>query len=210
MSTLPARRASVMPVPLSRAAEATSYLETAIARMVQSREHAPDCGTFAFTAPQSGAGVTHVVEQVAVELARRTGEAVLIAPSSALDGVTSRDLLAISRLYTNPTRNVWRVLGYSRADTPRGGAADLISIATIPHSFGYMLVDCPALDTAPHVLSLGPHLDGVFLVVAAGETTRSRIVHARRLLDASAVQLVGVILNKRTYPVPNFLYRFFS
>lgn len=210
MSTLPVRRGDVMPAQLPRAEEAASYVETAIARMVQSRERAPDCGTFAFTAPQAGAGVTHVVDQVAVELARRTGEAVLIAPSSALDGVSSRDLLRVCRAHIGAGPNVWRVMGYSNTEGACDGGADLISIAALPDSFGYVLIDCPALDTAPHVLSLGPHIDGVFLVVAAGETSRTRIVHAKRLLDASSVQLLGVILNKRTYPVPGFLYRFFS
>jgi len=208
VSTLPIRRADLMPAPFMGKQQAECYLETAIARMVQSREQAPDCGTFAFTAPQARAGVTHVVEHVAVELARRTGEAVLITPSAALDGMSSRDLMRVCRTcITAP--NVWRAIP-RREQFPDYSDTDLVSIGALSRSFGYMLIDCPALDTAPHVLSLGPHIDGVFLVVAAGETSRTRIVHAKRLLDASSVQLLGVILNKRTYPVPGFLYRLFS
>jgi hypothetical protein len=197
-----------MPAPFIAREHAESYLETAIARMVQSREKAPDCGTFAFTAPQSRAGVTHVVEEVAVELARRTGEAVLITPSAALDGMSSRDLMRVCRTSVTAP-NVWRAIP-RRERFPDYSDTDMVSIGALSRSFGYMLIDCPALDTAPHVLSLGPHIDGVFLVVAAGETSRTRIVHAKRLLDASSAPLLGVILNKRTYPVPGFLYRFFS
>jgi len=198
-------RDDVMPVPFDGAHDAHSYLDTAIARMVQLRERAPDCGTFAFTAPHARAGVSYVVSLVAGELSRRTGEAVLIASSSALDGVSSRDLLRIQRATNAPRQNVWRAVDHTEK-----GEADMVSVAALPHSFGYMLIDCPALDTAPHVLSLGPHIDGVFMIVAAGETSRTRMVHAKRLLDASSVHLLGVILNKRTYPVPGFLYRFFS
>jgi len=206
--SLPVPRADVMPAPMAHSSDAHSYVDTAIARMVQLRERAPDCGTFAFTAPQARAGVTHVVARVAEQLSKRTGEAVLISPSAALDGMSSRDFLRIRRA-PDATGNVWRALGAGAAGA-YSGDPDVIPIAALSRSFGYMLIDCPALDTAPHVLSLGPHIDGVFMVVAAGETTRTRIVHAKRLMDASSVRLLGVILNKRTYPVPNFLYRLFS
>lgn len=206
MSTLPVVASDVM--PFTPGGETHSYLDTAIARMVQLRERAPDCGTFAFTAPHSRAGVSYVISLVGQELSRRTGEAVLIASSAALDRVSSQDLLRIQRATDAPRLNVWRTVGH--ADSGAAHGADMISIAALPRSFGYMLIDCPALDTAPHVLSLGPHIDGVFMIVAAGETSRTRMVHAKRLLDASSVHLLGVILNKRTYPVPSFLYRFFS
>jgi len=209
MTNLPVLRSDVMPVPFSGASDAHSYLDTAIARMVQLRERAPDCGTFAFTAPHARAGVSYVVNLVAGELSSRTGEAVLIASSAALDGVSSHDLLRIQRATNAPRQNVWRAVDHAAA----GGSAveaDMVAVGALPRSFGYMLIDCPALDTAPHVLSLGPHIDGVFMIVAAGETSRTRMVHAKRLLDASSVHLLGVILNKRTYPVPGFLYRFFS
>jgi len=205
---LPATRADVMPAPLMPHADAHSYVDTAIARMVQLRERAPDCGTFAFTAPHARAGVTHVVGRVAEQLSRRTGEAVLVAPSGALDGMSSRDFLRICR-EPHASSNVWRALGSGPAHA-YSGDPDVIPIAALSRSFGYMLIDCPALDTAPHILSLGPHIDGVFMIVAAGETSRTKIVHAKRLMDASSVRLLGVILNKRTYPVPNFLYRWFS
>jgi len=208
MTGVPAVRGDVMPAPFAGAGEAHSYLDTAIANMVRLREGAPDCGTFAFTAPHARAGVSYVVNLVGRELSQRTGEAVLIATSAALDGVSSRDLLRIQRATEAPRQNVWRTIDH--AGSSGAAEVDMVSVAALPRTFGYMLIDCPALDTAPHVLSLGPHIDGVFMIVAAGETSRTRMVHAKRLLDASSVHLLGVILNKRTYPVPGFLYRFFS
>jgi Mrp family chromosome partitioning ATPase len=44
--------------------------------------------------------------------------------------------------------------------------------------------------------------------VAAGLTKRSEIAQARELLDASSVNTLGVILNKRTQPIPGFIYRY--
>lgn len=210
MTNLPVPMGEVMPSPFAETNETQVWLDTAIARMVQLRERAPDCGTFAFTAPQKRAGVSFVVDQVAGELALRTREAVLIAPSAALDGMSSHDLLRVHRSVGHSEQNVWRATRSANTEMGHAGEMDLLSIGALSRSFGYMLIDCPALDTAPHVLSLGSHIDGVFMIVAAGETTRTRIVHARRLLDASSVALLGVILNKRTYPVPGFLYRFFS
>jgi len=49
--------------------------------------------------------------------------------------------------------------------------------------------------------------DGVFLVVAAGMTHVNQIEETQRLLKASASRLEGIILNRRNYPIPKFLYK---
>jgi Mrp family chromosome partitioning ATPase len=44
-------------------------------------------------------------------------------------------------------------------------------------------------------------------VVAAGETKRDQIVHAQKLLEILSCDVLGVILNKRTHPIPKFIYK---
>ena len=50
-------------------------------------------------------------------------------------------------------------------------------------------------------------IDGVILVVAAGQTRRDQIEQARKLLESSACEVIGLVLNKRTYPIPGFISR---
>jgi polysaccharide biosynthesis transport protein len=43
---------------------------------------------------------------------------------------------------------------------------------------------------------LGPHLDGMILVVEAGQARKAAVKHARDLLDRTRVRILGVVLNK--------------
>ena len=72
--------------------------------------------------------------------------------------------------------------------------------------FDFTLVDCPALLGSPQALRWTHSANGVFLVVAAGLTHVNQIEEAQRLLKDSASSLTGIILNRRSYPIPKFLY----
>jgi Mrp family chromosome partitioning ATPase len=73
--------------------------------------------------------------------------------------------------------------------------------------FGYVLVDCPSLRASAAALPMAGLSDGALLVVGAGEARRDQVEQAQRLLEGASCQLLGLILNKRTYPVPRFLYQ---
>ena len=49
-------------------------------------------------------------------------------------------------------------------------------------------------------------LDGAVLVVEAGRSRHESVERARQLLDKAKVRTVGVVLNKRRFPVPRWLY----
>ena len=49
--------------------------------------------------------------------------------------------------------------------------------------------------------------DGVILGLEAGATRRETAGQTKAHLDAAGVRLLGVVLNKRTFPVPEALYR---
>ncbi|MGH9594657.1 MAG: hypothetical protein ACRD5L_16320, partial [Bryobacteraceae bacterium] len=54
---------------------------------------------------------------------------------------------------------------------------------------------------------LARHADGLVLVVEAGATRREA---ARKIADdlrAAHMRVLGVVLNNRTYPIPERLYR---
>ncbi len=71
-----------------------------------------------------------------------------------------------------------------------------------------VLIDAGAIDGAPYVLDLASHVDGFVLVVAAGERDRGEIRRAVEMIEAAHGRVFGIVLNKRQYPIPNWLYRF--
>ena len=82
-------------------------------------------------------------------------------------------------------------------------------ISPIKQDYDFILIDCPALTKSADAILVAPQTDGVFLVVAAGETRRSEIHRARALLREASGNLAGLVLNKRTYPVPKSLFKLF-
>src|SRR6185437_14096481 len=74
--------------------------------------------------------------------------------------------------------------------------------------FDYVLVNCPSLKQSTDALVVGKHCAGVCLVVAAGKTTRNQIQGALTTMALASVPVLGFVLNKRTYPVPEFIYKF--
>jgi len=50
-------------------------------------------------------------------------------------------------------------------------------------------------------------VDGVAVVVAAGQTRRDEILNAQRTIEQAGGKFLGFVLNKRRYPVPEWLYR---
>ncbi|MCG3181304.1 MAG: hypothetical protein BIFFINMI_03684 [Phycisphaerae bacterium] len=71
----------------------------------------------------------------------------------------------------------------------------------------YVLCDCAAANLYPDVQVLAPLFDGVVLVAEAGATRRESLAQAKKRVEQGAGRVLGVILNKRRYPVPRFLYR---
>lgn len=71
----------------------------------------------------------------------------------------------------------------------------------------YALLDCGSLKQSGDLLSVAPFVDGVILVIEAGRTRREQISHAERTIEAAEGHILGHVLNKRTYPIPNWIYR---
>ena len=71
--------------------------------------------------------------------------------------------------------------------------------------FGYVLVDCPAMNTSRDFMRLSKLSDSFVLVVKAGRTTRQEIDWAQRALVAQSVNILGLVLNHREAVLPPFL-----
>ena len=73
--------------------------------------------------------------------------------------------------------------------------------------YSFVLIDAaPPLD-APETGPLGAGTDGVVLVVRASRLRREVVQRAVQHLTKARCRVLGVILNDRRYPIPDFLYR---
>jgi capsular exopolysaccharide synthesis family protein len=71
---------------------------------------------------------------------------------------------------------------------------------------GFVIFDCPPVTDSAEATLVGPLCDGVILVVEGGRAPRQAIQTAASALRRSGCDLLGVILNKRRYYIPQFIY----
>lgn len=73
--------------------------------------------------------------------------------------------------------------------------------------FNYILVDAPALNLYADAVAVGRIADGVVVVLHADSTRRESALKALESLRAAHIEVLGAVLNRRTFPIPDFLYR---
>ena len=88
------------------------------------------------------------------------------------------------------------------------GAEQLRSnLREIRKEFAYVLIDAEPVGQQTDAAALGQATDGVVLVLEANATRRVAALSAKEALDAAGVRLLGTVLNNRTFPIPENLYR---
>jgi len=73
--------------------------------------------------------------------------------------------------------------------------------------FDYVLISAPPFSQCAESMLLSQLSDGVVLVVEAHATRRERARTVKERLTAAQIPLLGVVLNNRTFPIPDALYR---
>jgi hypothetical protein len=152
----------------------------------------------AFTSANAGEGVTYVSKSVRSQLSESCEGSAHYLPSQQLhrDGWTGgldwRDGFA-----KNGDRK------------PRGAWEDWRhKVKSLRSRYRYSIIDCPSLSAGSDALSLAPHVDGVVVVVAANETRKAQIANIERQIQMVNGKIIGYVLNKRKYMVPDWLYKF--
>jgi succinoglycan biosynthesis transport protein ExoP len=79
--------------------------------------------------------------------------------------------------------------------------------AELRDSFGHILISAPALSRETEATFIGQLADGVVLIVEANESRRETVRRAKEHLESANVRLLGGVLDQRTFPIPEFLYR---
>ena len=164
-----------------------------------------------FVGCRKGDGTTFVMNELARSLARGERRREVVTCSGGLMTAEMKFQGRELRDYCVATTDegVWRL------DLPFAAmTADACDPATPPpilaallEDFDSVLLDLGAAATSGSVWRLAHHVDDLLLVVAAGETKRSQIASAQRILEQAGGRVSGCILNKRTYPLPRMLYR---
>jgi capsular exopolysaccharide synthesis family protein len=80
-------------------------------------------------------------------------------------------------------------------------------IAELKAEFDYVLLDGPPVNLYVDATLLGRLAEGIVLVLGANSTRREAARKAKESLESAKVRLLGAVLNKRTFPIPEALYR---
>lgn len=73
--------------------------------------------------------------------------------------------------------------------------------------FDYVLVDSGAMSASNDALALGAALDGVILVLKANSSRKETARNAVRDFQAAQIRVLGAVLNQRTFPIPDSIYK---
>jgi Mrp family chromosome partitioning ATPase len=79
--------------------------------------------------------------------------------------------------------------------------------AELREAFDYILISAPALRRETEATFIAQLADGVVLVVEANQSRRETVRRAKEQLESAQVRLLGAVLDQRTFPIPEKLYR---
>ena len=173
----------------------------------------------AFTSATAQEGVSDVVDLIARELAAQTQKRVLRVEASALQNLFLADPKHIARhceeteienlLILCPAAPAFAgARGRRRAgDWESNPEYRSACLDALRWNFDYVLIDCAPPATSAEAITLAPLVDGVSVVVKAGQTRRSQIQRCQQTIEGAGGNFLGFILNQRQYPVPDWLYR---
>ena len=165
---------------------------------------------------------------LAAALSRQTDEPVLLVDANIASPALHRifgirasgglvDILASSHgeegaaaIVSSPIENL-RLLP---AGSKEGDSGDVFKSAQwaslfkhLKKNYHYVIVDLPALGQTEWAVQAAGLCDGVALVVEADRSPWEAVLQTKQRLLISHANILGVILNKRRFPVPKWLYR---
>lgn len=73
--------------------------------------------------------------------------------------------------------------------------------------FDFILTDAPGANVGGDASALGQLADGVILVIEANSTRKAAAIKAKHSLEGANVRILGSVLNNRTFPIPEGIYR---
>ncbi len=81
------------------------------------------------------------------------------------------------------------------------------NLQTLRFAFDFVLLDCSSLQTSGDAALIAPSADGVVLVVEANRVRREQVKNSLKTIERANGNVIGCVMNKRRYPVPNWIYK---
>lgn len=149
-----------------------------------------------------------VPSQVCVADARMPASNPLLDPTPS-DSSTQPEVGTARKRLQRVTDNLWLSSSDSVGINGRAPALEQVRawIRGLRGEFAYVLISAPPVGLYGDSALLGQTADGVVLVLEANSTRRVAALNAKQLLDAAKVRLLGIVLNNRTFPIPEKIYR---
>jgi capsular exopolysaccharide synthesis family protein len=181
---------------------------------------------FAVTGSRSGEGVSTVAANLATALARLEDGHVLLVDTDlghpSLHRIFKRKLapgLADVLKNGQPTEDAIlpspvQNLDILSAGATNGDPAEIFDSQRFPRllnatkaNYRFVVIDLPAVNEASWAVRLANLCDGVTLVVEAERSRREVAQRAKEQLIESKANILGVVINKRRFRIPGWLYR---
>ncbi len=198
-----------------------SYLQLFL-RGIKPGGNPGSASTVAFTSTVPGEGVSYVTQSYALELARRTRRKTLIVDIAVLQKIDIFHYSQASRHCCQTDEPYLYVLQeggaensgplvQSQALAPHTAGSDLdqglSNLQTLRFVFDFILVDCSSMKESADAAYFASAVDGVILVVEADKTRKEQVRNALASMEMAEANVLGCVLNKRRYPIPDWVYR---
>lgn len=73
--------------------------------------------------------------------------------------------------------------------------------------FHFIVIDSPEASGEGYATTFGQLADGTILVIEANSTRKVAALQAKKTMEAMNIRILGSVLNNRTFPIPERLYR---
>jgi len=182
--------------------------------------------TILFTGINRGIGVTSTVVKFATSLARTTGLKVLVIDANLKTPGLHRKFSVINdrgmaELLTGDGNQAFQfkkvghgqlyvfTCGKNYTDEISNFESDRFDrlLKAAREKFDYVILDSPPVTRFSETQTISKKVDGVILVVESGKTRRQVAERAKQDIEKAGGDLLGVVLNKRKYHIPEWIYR---
>jgi capsular exopolysaccharide synthesis family protein len=205
--------------------EGTSREE--LTKLVQRLFMMPDSArTVIFSSVERGAGCTWLTAQVGRILAENGRNTICIVDANLRypamhevfgignhNGLTDAVVASASLngyLHRTPLPNLWLLTCGSPEKTEQTlNTSDSLqtAIQQLRSQFDYVLIDSPPMNLFNDAVRLAAASDGIALVLKANSSRREIAQRMLREARAANVRVLGAVLNQRTFPVPESIYK---
>jgi polysaccharide biosynthesis transport protein len=104
-------------------------------------------------------------------------------------------------------KNLWLMPAGSKLGFDANVERCRARFAELREEFDHILISAPPLTRETEAILMGQLADGIVLVVEANHSRRDSLRQAKEHLETAQVQILGAVLDQRTFPIPEFLYR---